>query len=259
MPTPVADADPKAPRSHFLRNTLSDMTRARFTLSSRASRPVLAAALASIGLFAAGCSQTGEMPEAVMTTVDKPAAQETDAVTETVTAEEKTTVAAPTKPTASSNCASLPKDPRSMYPSGTAPGRMPSATGSDTNYWIEDIDNYYDPCAPVSWVIFRGMRGDINGPAGTGASVSDGIAFYLNGEPDGDMRTFRRITGVSLSGDTVSFSWGERPQDLSGSVKEYNSATLSFSGGRIQAVGGDVAAFNTYWNGSDRYMLGHYG
>lgn len=236
------------------------MTRARSTLSSRASRPVLAAALAAAGLFAAGCSQTGEMPEAVMTTVDKPAAQETDAVTETVTAEEKTTVAAPTKPTASSNCASLPKDPRSMYPSGTAPGRMPAVDRGDVNFWIDDIENRYDPCAPVSWIIFRGALGDPNGPAGTGASVTNGIAFYIDGEPDGEMRLFGRVESVSANGTTVQYSWGERTRSTAEGITGHYSVTLDASGGSIKAVGGDVSEFNQRWyETGDMYMLGHYG
>ena len=44
-----------------------------------------------------------------------------------------------------SECTELPNDPRKVYASGTAPGRMPADDGSDFNYWIADIDNSYDP------------------------------------------------------------------------------------------------------------------
>lgn len=200
-----------------------------------------------------------------MSTVAAPSAEESaedEAVTETVTkdapAEKEEKKKKEEKP--KEKCASLPKDPREQYPDGEAPGRMPR-TGdnpSDTHYWIEDIDNFYDPCAPVSWIIFYGGRGSINGPANTGASVSQGIAFYLNGEPDGEMRTFRQINNVSLEGDTISFDWHERQQDLMGSVKLENSVTLAYDNGHIEAVDGDVDAFNQYWYGQDQYMLGHY-
>ena len=164
------------------------------------------------------------------------------------------------KPKKDKKCASLPKDPRDQYPDGEAPGRMPQAGENpyDTHYWIEDIDNFYDPCAPVSWIIFYGGRGGMDGPANTGASVSQGIAFYINGEPDGEMRTFRQINKVSLDGDTISFDWHERQQDLMGSVKLENSVTLAYDNGHIEAVDGDVDAFNQYWHGQDQYMLGHY-
>ena len=110
----------------------------------------------------------------------------------------------------------------------------------------------------MSWIIFHGGRGSLDGPAHTGASVSDGIAFYIGGDAVGEMRTFRRITNVSLNGDTIDFSWDERQQDLMGSVQLHNNATLEFSSGTIEAVGGDIDAFNQYWHSSDQYQLGHY-
>lgn len=196
-----------------------------------------------------------------MSTVAAPTQEDTaeEMVTEVVTkeapAEEKPKKDAPKK---KEKCASLPKDPREQYPDGSAPGRMPNTTGSDTQYWIADIENYYDPCAPVSWIIFHGGRGGMEGPANTGASISSGIAFYINGEPDGEMRTFRGINDVTLEGDTINFEWSERQQDLMGSVKLHNRVTLGYSTGSIEAVGGDIDAFNQYWHGRDEYMLGHY-
>ncbi|WP_087116129.1 hypothetical protein [Corynebacterium urinipleomorphum] len=222
--------------------------------------PVIAA-LAAVAAFAAGCSPSESLDEPAMSTVAAPtqedAAEEvvTEVVTKEAPAEEKPRKDAPKK---KESCASLPKDPRDQYPDGSAPGRMPNTTGSDTQYWIEDIENYYDPCAPVSWIIFHGGRGGMEGPANTGASISSGIAFYINGEPDGEMRTFRGINDVSLDGDTINFEWSERQQDLMGSVKLQNRVTLSYSNGRIEAVGGDVDAFNQYWHSRDEYMLGHY-
>lgn len=59
-----------------------------------------------------------------------------------------------------SECTELPNDPRKVYASGTAPGRMPADDGSDFNYWIADIDNSYDPArrlagssAAAQWVM----------------------------------------------------------------------------------------------------------
>lgn len=230
----------------------------------RTHRAPVIAALAAAAVLAAGCSPSESLDEPAMSTVAAPSSEapaEEEVVTEVVTkeapAEETPKKNAPKK---KEKCASLPKDPRDQYPDGGAPGRMPQAGDNphDTHYWIENIDNVYDPCAPVSWIIFYGGRGHIDGPANTGASVSQGIAFYINGEPDGEMRTFRRINNVSLDGDTISFDWHERQQDLMGSVKLENSVTLAYDNGHIEAVDGDVDAFNQYWYGQDQYMLGHY-
>ncbi|MCT1449947.1 hypothetical protein [Corynebacterium sp. p3-SID1194] len=234
----------------------------------RSRRASVLAAVAAIAALTAGCSSENlaepESQPAPLSTVSAPSADEAaeeEIVTETVTKEapaEKETKS--DKPKKDKKCASLPKDPRDQYPDGEAPGRMPQAGENpyDTHYWIEDIDNFYDPCAPVSWIIFYGGRGGMDGPANTGASVSQGIAFYINGEPDGEMRTFRQINNVSLDGDTISFDWHERQQDLMGSVKLENSVTLAYDNGHIEAVDGDVDAFNQYWHGQDQYMLGHY-
>lgn len=233
----------------------------------RSRRASVLAAVAAVAVLTAGCSSENlAEPESqpAMSTVSAPSADngaDDDVVTETVTNEapaEKTKSQKPKKK--DKKCASLPKDPRDQYEDGSAPGRMPQVGDNpyDTHYWIENIDNFYDPCAPVSWIIFYGGRGNIDGPANTGASVSQGIAFYINGEPDGEMRTFRRIDNVSLDGDTISFDWHERQQDLMGSVKLENSVTLAYDNGHIEAVDGDVDAFNQYWYGQDQYMLGHY-
>lgn len=233
----------------------------------RSRRASVLAAVAAVAVLTAGCSSENlAEPESqpAMSTVSAPAEDngaDDDVVTETVTNEapaEKTKSQKPKKK--DKKCASLPKDPRDQYEDGSAPGRMPQVGDNpyDTHYWIENIDNFYDPCAPVSWIIFYGGRGNIDGPANTGASVSQGIAFYINGEPDGEMRTFRQINNVSLDGDTISFDWHERQQDLMGSVKLENSVTLAYDNGHIEAVDGDVDAFNQYWHGQDQYMLGHY-
>ena len=93
-------------------------------------------------------------------------------------------------------CASLPKDPREQYPNHEAPGRMPARDWDDNNFWIGDIENHYDPCAPISWIIFRGGLGDAERPAHTGASMTDGIAFYVHGEPVDDMTLFLSLIHI---------------------------------------------------------------
>ena len=160
----------------------------------------------------------------------------------------------------SGSCASLPKDPRDQYADGTAPGRMPVVEpNSDYNYWIADIENHYDPCAEVSWVLFHGETGSPEGPAMTAGARADGVAFYINGEPDGEMRLLTSIEDISVDGDTIELSWGERTSYTADGITAHYSVTLSAASGRIEAVDGEVGKFNDRWNEpSFQYMLGTY-
>lgn len=213
------------------------------------------------GLALASCS-TGGTDTAAPAPFTSAPAPSTSVVTttsvETTTAEE--TPSSSESPAPEAECAALPKDPREQYPTGTAPGRMPNVDGTDYNYWIADIENHYDPCAPVSWIIFRGSLGDERGPAGTGASITDGIAFYINGKPDGEMRTFTSIENVALaSPDTVVMTWGERTGATAEGITAHYSVTLEADPGGIQAIGGEMLEFTDRWYSPyGMYMLGTY-
>lgn len=156
-------------------------------------------------------------------------------------------------------CASLPKDPRQVYASGTAPGRMPGV-GSDMNFWIDDIDNAYDPCAPLSWIIFRGANGDLRGPAGTGASIGDGLALYVHGAPANEMVEFEKVESVTpLPDGAVELTWGERSQGTAAGITAHHSVRIEASGKGVRAVDGDVDLFNRFWNDPQmQFQLGTY-
>lgn len=239
----------------------------------KSHRIPLFATLAAVATLAAGCASEG-LEEPAMNTVSAPSpadSAEDEVVTEVVTRE-----AAPEKDSddagksssskksgkkkGSGSCASLPKDPRDQYADGTAPGRMPVVeSGSDFNYWIADIENHYDPCAEVSWVLFHGETGSPEGPAMAAGARADGVAFYINGEPDGEMRAFAAIEDISVDGDTVEFSWGERTGYTADGITAHYSVTLTAENGRIEAVDGEVGEFNKTWdNTSFQYMLGTY-
>ena len=235
------------------------------TASTRAG---LAGAALLLPLALAACGAGGaEQPrqhsatEAIFTSVDAApeAASETPTVTEVITT---TSTQAPPE-TASppdDTCANLPKDPRKQYETGTAPGRMPAADGSDYNFWIDNIDNHYDPCAPLSWIVFDGQLGDVNGPAGTAGSITDGVAFYSYGKPQIDMHIFGRVDSIQLVEDKVlEFTWSERTRSTAeGFTAQYTVRIQTQSGG-IAATEGNVAEFYQRW--SDRsgfYMLGTY-
>ena len=156
-------------------------------------------------------------------------------------------------------CTELPNDPRKVYASGTAPGRMPADDGSDFNYWIADIDNSYDPCATISWIIFRGSMGDLNGPAGTGASIADGIAFYVNGAPAKDMSIFHKVESITaVSDNEVDFTWGERSRTTAEGITAHHTVRLRAQGDSLEPVSGEVAEFNKMWVDLPSYQLGTY-
>ena len=158
-----------------------------------------------------------------------------------------------------SECMELPNDPRKVYASGTAPGRMPADDGSDFNYWIADIENSYDPCATISWIIFRGSMGDVNGPAGTGASIADGIAFYVNGAPAKDMSVFHKVESITSVSDTeVDFTWGERSRSTAEGITAHHTVRLRAQDDSLEPVSGEVEEFNKMWVDLPSYQLGTY-
>ena len=199
-----------------------------------------------------------------MSTINAPSPEEStaEAVTETVTtevqAEKKTQEETPQKD--KETCGSLPKDPREQYPDGGAPGRMPAEDWEDYNFWIGTIENHYDPCAPISWIIFRGGLGDAERPAHTGASMTDGIAFYVHGEPVDEMTLFTRVEEVTANPDgTVTFIWGERTRSTAEGITAHFTATLEPRDGAMVPMSGNAAEFSDRWNDAQsKYLLGHY-
>lgn len=156
-------------------------------------------------------------------------------------------------------CTELPNDPRQVYASGTALGRMPADDGSDFNFWIGNIENGYDPCATISWIIFRGSLGDVEGPAGTGASMVDGLALYVNGAPAKDMSVFEKVETVTpVSDDQVDFTWGERSRSTAEGITAHHTVRLQAQGDTIAPISGEVEEFNKMWVDLPSYQLGTY-
>lgn len=154
------------------------------------------------------------------------------------------------------NCASLPTDPRQQYATGTAPGRMPADNGSDNNYWIEDIDNQYDPCAELSWITFKGSLGNAQRPQGTAASIVDGLALYVNGEPARQVKLFGRIDQVTpLENGGAKVEWSERGQYTADGFINHYSADIRAAQGGVEAYAGDTEKFNDSWNYPVGYLL----
>ena len=210
------------------------------------TRPALIAALAAL-LALAACD--GDEPAAAPSTV-----------TETQTVSDSPAE----QPVAQSDapaplCDTPPNDPREAYPAGSAPGRMPADDGSDFNYWIEDIDNAYDPCAPLSWIVFRGSLGDEHRPAGTGASIADGLALYVNGAPAQDMAAVDKIESVTPTPDGgVDLAWGERTGATAEGITAHYTVHLRNDGGAVVPVSGNIDEFNRWWNYPVHYLLGTY-
>ena len=157
------------------------------------------------------------------------------------------------------NCASLPTDPRQQYATGTAPGRMPADNGSDNNYWIEDIDNQYDPCAKLSWITFKGSLGNADRPQGTAASIADGLALYVNGEPASEVKLFGRIDQVTpLENGGATIEWSERGQYTADGFTNHYSADIRATLSGVEAFAGNTEKFNDSWHYPVGYLLGTY-
>ena len=240
----------------------------------RATRTLAAPALIATALLSVGCSNADEPANNAETanTVESDDTAGADDTVNTVTVTENAdadndsdaaggTDAAVTEPARNGegDCASLPNDPHEMYPSGTAPGRLPATNRPDFNLWINDIDNAYDPCAEISWIIFRGELGDDQKQGGTASSITDGLALYVNGQPDGDVRPFTQIESLSRGDDgTITLNWGELGGATVEGITEHYSVTLKAEGGHIVPVDGNVEEFNRSWtNGKYQFMLGH--
>lgn len=219
---------------------------------------VAALALSTVlaGGVLTGCSSSGEsLNEPVLSTQAAPPESET--ATEETTSADKDTK----KPEPDNKCASLTKDPREQYPDHEAPGRMPARDWEDNNFWINDIENHYDPCAPISWIIFRGGLGDAERPAHTGASMTDGVAFYVHGEPVDDMTLFTRVESVTTNPDgAVEFIWGERTRSTAEGITAHFTATIEPRDGSMVPVSGNGSEFSARWNDpSAKFLLGHDG
>ena len=194
-------------------------------------------------------------------TVNETHPDATEGATETVTEAAAPAPAGQNEASLDGECATLPNDPRTQYPSGSAPGRMPNVDGSDYNYWIEDVENHYDPCAPLSYVIFHGSLGDLRGRSGMAGSITDGIAFYVNGIPDGEMRTFSRIEKVErVAPDRVRLAWGEPGAGTAAGITDHYEVVVQTNGSKVEAArDGDYAKFEEQWHTDyGEYMLGTY-
>lgn len=227
--------------------------------------PIIAVALAS-GLTA--CSDAadnagGELDQPLMSTIaaDDGTAESTEpssATSEPAEASESSEASAAAD---DEDCASLPNDPRELYPSGEGElGKMESKLGGGNYFWITGIDNNYDPCAPISWISFTGARGDQSGPAMTGASLTDGLALYLGGKPAGEMGSIDRIESIKrISPTELELSWGELRNGTAAGVTDHFTVTLRNQNGRLEVDGADRSAFYDEWSSDNaRFKLGHY-
>lgn len=136
---------------------------------------------------------------------------------------------------------------------------MPADDGSDNNYWIDDIDNQYDPCAELSWIIFKGSLGNKHRRQGTAASVADGLALYRNGEPISEVKLFGRIDRIApLENGGAVIEWSERGTYTADGWVNHHSVDLRLTDDGFEAFAGDTKKFYERWDYSVGYLLGTY-
>ena len=152
---------------------------------------MLALAAAATMLFTTGCTTDGgsEEPtsEVVITSITDSPAVEAEAEAAPTTESAESSVEASTEASYETSVAPVKDD--CAHPtlglSETALGHFIPGAGIFTDaahtemiFFIEDIDNQFDPCAELSWALLGGGLGDIQGPAGTGSSIAQSIVFF---------------------------------------------------------------------------------
>ena len=216
-------------------------------------RKTLTLIAASAMLFTTACSDSGDSG------ADDLAEPEVNTPIAATSSAEQKEESSTSEEAPEETCADLPKDPRDSFPSGSAPGRMPADDGSDNNYWIQDIDNQYDPCAELSWIIFKGSLGDENGPQGLAGSIADGLALYRDGEPISEMKLFGRIDKVApLENGAAVIDWSERGQFTADGFVNHYSVDLRLTDDGFEAFAGDTEKFYERWDYPVGYLLGTY-
>ncbi|QQU78620.1 hypothetical protein I6I73_07385 [Corynebacterium striatum] len=158
----------------------------------------VSSAVAVVALSVAGCSSESESdsPKPVFRAASEQQTESTEqtqqqadpqpVVTETVTAENE-----------EEECADGGSDLQTRFANGAKGVLNTNQDGFKFHYTV--IDGAYDPCAELSYAVLGGALGGENGPAGTGASIADGILIWSEGELVGPDPRKVDTSGVSYA------------------------------------------------------------
>ncbi|MDO5668376.1 MAG: LppP/LprE family lipoprotein [Corynebacterium sp.] len=110
----------------------------------------------------------------------------------------------------------------------------------------EGVNDFFDPCLPLSWAVIGGANGDERGPAGTGASVAAVVVFFHYDQLITDPVP-SEITSIEdssrIDDNTVQVLHGHAGRTTAEGVTEVFVVDHTWRDGRLVAEGPDAARY----------------
>lgn len=220
----------------------------------------VSSAVAVVALSVAGCSsesesdsskpvfrataeqQTESTEQTESTDTTQQQADPQPVVTETVTAENKEDE--------EEKCADGGSDLQKRFANGAKGVLNTDKDNFKFHYTVSD--GAYDPCAELSYAVLDGALGDENDPAGTGASIVDGILIWSEGElVGGHGITAASVEEVSMVGDDeIELTVGHRGRSTAEGITETARVRLEVEDGQLVPVGGDIEQYKSFTGGN---------
>ena len=210
----------------------------------------VSSAVAVVVLSVAGCSSESESdsPKPVFRAASEQQTESTEqtrqqadpqpVVTETVTTENE-----------EEECADGGSDLQTRFANGAKGVLNTNQDGFKFHYTV--IDGAYDPCAELSYAVLGGALGGENGPAGTGASIADGILIWSEGElVGGHGITASSVEEASMVGDDeIELTVGNRGRSTAEGITEPARVRLEVEDDQLVPVGGDIEQYKSFTDG----------
>lgn len=114
----------------------------------------------------------------------------------------------------------------------------------------------YDACLPLSFLALDGMMGDDDGPAGTGASISELLVLFQDGETVSNPIPilFSSVEEVKRnSPESITVTYGHRGGSTAEGVNEFYDVNYTLTDGEIEVARADVP--NSIWESSYRVRV----
>lgn len=131
------------------------------------------------------------------------------------------------------------------------------ANQSGFAWWAEGVAlDGYDACEPLSYLALDGMVGDNNGPTGTGASISELLVLFADGETVSNPIPilFAAVEDVQRnSPESITVTYGHRGGATAEGVNEFYDVTYTLTDGQVEVARANVP--NDVWEGYYRVRV----
>ena len=220
----------------------------------------VSSAVAVVALSVAGCSSESESdsPKPVFR---ETAEQQTESTEKTESTEQTQqqadpqpvvteTVTAENKENEEEECADGGSDLQKRFANGAKGVLNTDKDNFKFHYTVSD--GTYDPCAELSYAVLDGAFGDESGPAGTGASIADGILIWSEGElVGGHGITASSVEEASVVGDDeIELTVGNRGRTTAEGITETARVRLEVEDDQLVPVGGDIEQYKSFTDGN---------